>query len=114
MVAVSMYLGDKRHELRTRAHLLGRCNNEPVKVLDFFKKHVTEKEFDGNEILQRIARGLKKEGFGHKIRFKPEPKPAPKKKPEPPKPTPMEKFKGLGFADILEKRGLVKYAMPTL
>lgn len=71
--ATDIYFGDLRHERRTRAYLLGRCNNEPLKVLEFFRSCVTREDYEGNEILQRIAMGLRREGFGDKIRFKPSP-----------------------------------------
>lgn len=111
-VVVSVFLGDRRHERRTKAHLLGRCNNEPVKVLEFFRNHVTREDFEDNEILRKIAMGLRKEGFGDKIRFKP-PVPVGKQLKDPaiPQKTSLiEKIKELSYSDILEKRGLVKYA----
>lgn len=114
-VAISTYLGDMRHVRQTRAHLLGQCNNDPVKVLEFFRKQVTREEFNGNEILQRIAVGLRREGFGDKIRFKSAetvvPESAPARRP---RISPMDKLWNLSFADILMKRGLVKYAIPAL
>ena len=114
-VAISVHLGDMKYVRHTRAHLLGRCNNDPIRVLDFFRKHVTREEFNGNEILQRIAAGLRKEGLGHKIRFKPSDTQAREAiAPKAEKASPMDKLRSLGFADILIKRGLAKYAIPAL
>ena len=112
-VAISMYIGDMKHVRQTRAHLLGRCNNDPIRVLDYFRKYVTRKEFKGNEILQRIASGLKKEGLGHKIRFKPS-EPVAQETAKIPQLSPMKILENSGFADILARRGLVKYALPVL
>ena len=114
-VAISMYLGDMKHVRQTRAYLLGRCNNDPIKVLDYFRQYVTREEFDGNEILQRIAEGLRKEGLGHKIRFKPSDTTAPEAITlQATKASPMDKFRSLSFADVLIKRSIVKYAIPAL
>jgi hypothetical protein len=71
--ATDTYLGDLRHKRTTHAYLLGRCNNEPLKVLEFFRKCVTREDYEDNEILRRIAMGLRQEGFGDKIRFKSSP-----------------------------------------
>ena len=110
-----MYLGDMKHVRQTRAHLLGKCNNDHIRVFDFFRKHVTREEFNGNEILQKIATGLRKEGFGHELRFKPSDTTAPEAMtPQVIKASPMDKFRSLSFADILVKRGLIKYAIPAL
>lgn len=110
--AISIYLSNQRHERQTRAHLLGRCNNEPIKVLEFFRNYVTREEFEGNEILQRIAVGLRKEGFGDKIRFKSsKPRmPAESKTAIMKRINPIDRIRNLNYSEILEKRGLVKYA----
>lgn len=70
VAAINTFIGDLTHERRTRAHLLARCADDPIRVLDYFRRFVTREDFAGNEILQKISGVLRKEGFGHKIRFK--------------------------------------------
>ena len=72
-IAISVFLGTQKHQRKTRAYLLGRCNNEPIKVLEYLQKYVSRKDLEGNEILQKIVKSLQDEGFGEKIKFKPDP-----------------------------------------
>jgi len=113
--AINTFIGDLRHDRKTRAHLLARCNDDPVRVLEYFRNHVTREDFDGSDILQRIAKGLKREGFAHKIHFKPSaPITTPSSTPAVKMGNPMDIINRLPFADVLQKRGLIKYAIGQL
>ena len=101
--AIATFLGDLQHARKTRAHLLARCNDDPIQVLDYFRTFVTEEDFQGDEILQKIAKALKCQGYGDKLRFKESTQT---------KATKIENIvRALPYADILEKRGLIGHAM---
>ena len=115
-MAILTFVGDRKHDRRTRTHLLARCQDEPIRVLDYVREHVTEADYRNDEIIKRIVNGLKKEGFGEKIRFKAPSNPNNSgiefktlKKFDP-----MEIIRRLPYKDILDERGLTGYAIKHL
>ncbi len=111
-MAILTYIGDLRHVSRARAHLLARCQDEPIKVLEYVREYVTEKDYESDETIKRIVNSLKREGFTDKIRFK-----APSDTNDSEiyarisKRNPMDIISSLPFKDILDKRGLTVYAI---
>jgi methionyl-tRNA formyltransferase len=106
------YIGDLRHVSSARAHLLARCQDEPIKVLEYVREYVTEKDFQSDETIKRIVNSLKREGLTGKIRFK---TPSDTNDSEIcariSKRNPMDVISSLPFKDILDKRGLTAYAI---
>ena len=112
-MAISTYAGDLKHARRTRAHLLARCQDDPIRVLDYVRNYVTEEDFHSDETIKRIVNCLKREGLTDKIRFKAssDTKKDSEISTRIPKRNPMEIISSLPFKDILDKRGLTGYAI---